>query len=94
MQWRVAAGLGFAAAGMFVVVLATYLLVAGTDLLGPAAWDLAVAAFVILGVTYVTLCVHAHTIRELTRRIDRAERRAIMLAAGGEEPRPPLKVVR
>ncbi|MBB4689792.1 hypothetical protein [Amycolatopsis jiangsuensis] len=88
---------GFAASAAFVVVQATYLVIVGTQLIRPAAWDLSIALLVLSGVTTISLSAQNRIVRALVRRIDLVERRSIMRAAGGDaddDPRPPLRIVR
>jgi hypothetical protein len=87
----------FAVVTAFVVVQATYLLIIGTQLIEPAIWDLSIATLILSGVTAISLSSQDRIVRALTRRIDLAERRAIMHVAGedaSDGPRPPLRVVR
>ncbi|MBN9739526.1 hypothetical protein DMP23_46675 [Amycolatopsis sp. A1MSW2902] len=95
MRYRVWLAVAFALAASFVVVQATYLFVEGTQLIRPAVWDMSIATLILSGVATIGLAAHARTVREITRRIDLAERRAIIhvLDNDGADPRP-LRVVR
>ncbi|WP_329069045.1 hypothetical protein [Amycolatopsis sp. NBC_01480] len=96
MQGRVWVGSVFAVVTAFVVVQATYLLIIGTQLIEPAIWDLSIATLILSGVTTISLSAQDRIVRALTRRIDLAERRAIiqLAAEDSDDPRQSLRVVR